>query len=112
MTAAPRLGPVSAGWLELVESAGFTRLRLRVKPGSKRNAVLGVRDGALKLGVVARPERGKANRAVLKLLAAALGVPPSAITIVAGEASQDKTVLVRMARDAISRRLAPADGGD
>jgi uncharacterized protein (TIGR00251 family) len=85
--------------------AGGTRLRLRVKPGSKKNAVLGVHGGALKLGIVAAPERGKANRAVLKLLARVLGVAAGEIQMLSGEGSQDKVVLVALAPAAVEERL-------
>lgn len=95
-----------AAALELAEISDRTRLRLRVKPGSKRNAVLGVHDGALKLAVIARPERGKANRAVIKLLAAKLGVPPTAIDLVAGGSSPDKTVLVPLPAEKLRSVLA------
>ena len=65
--------------LNLREIPGGTVLHLRVKPGARRNEILGVHGGALKLGVVARPDKGKANRGVLKLLAKILGLAPSAI---------------------------------
>jgi uncharacterized protein (TIGR00251 family) len=69
-------------------------LRLRVKPGARRNRLVGAHGGALKLEVAAAPERGKANAAVRKLLAKSLDVPRSSIRIVSGEISQDKSVCV------------------
>ncbi len=92
--------------LELTETAEGTRLRLRVKPGGRRNAVVGPHGGALKLTVTAAPERGKANHAVIELLARALSVPPSSIEIVSGETSPNKTVLVRLPPGVIVTRLA------
>ncbi len=80
--------------LDLKQIPGGTLLHLRVKPGARKNEILGVHGGALKLGVVARPEKGKANRGVLKLLAKLLDLAPSTIELVAGNTSQDKTVLV------------------
>ncbi len=93
--------------LELTEVKEGTRLRLRVKPGGTRNAVIGPHGGALKVSVVAAPEKGKANRAVVELLARALSVPLASIEILSGEASSDKTVLVRLAPGEIAARLAP-----
>jgi len=90
---------------ELVAAAGGTRLRLRVKPGARKNALLGVHAGALKLSVIAPPERGKANRAVVKLLARTLGITPSEIHLLSGQSSQDKTVLVLAPPDAVARIL-------
>jgi len=91
--------------LILKEIPGGTLLHLRVKPGARKNEILGVHGGALKLGVVARPERGKANRGVLKLLAKILDLAPSAIALVGGNTSQDKTVLVPLSATQIGNRL-------
>lgn len=82
--------------LELVSVAGGTRLRLRVKPGARKTAIVGIHGGALKVSVAAAPEKGKANRAVVKLLAEALGLPPSAVTITSGETSQDKAAEIAL----------------
>jgi len=85
-------------------------LRLKVKAGAKRSALLGMHGGALKIAVTAAPEKGKANRAVLKLLGDALGVPPSALQLVAGASSPDKTVLVPLAPADLARRIEAASG--
>jgi len=82
--------------LELTPVAGGTRLRLRVKPGARTTAIVGAHGGALKLAVAAAPEKGKANRAVVALLAEALGLPSSAVTITAGETSQDKVAEIAL----------------
>jgi len=87
--------------LELVSVAGGTRLRLRVKPGARKTAIVGVHGGALKVAVAAAPEKGKANRAVVDLLAEALDLPSSAVTITAGEASQDKAVEIALTPAAV-----------
>ena len=65
-------------------------LRVRVQPKACANAVKGWRGEALSVSVTAAPEDGKANRAVIALLADALDVPPSSITLVRGAASRDK----------------------
>jgi uncharacterized protein (TIGR00251 family) len=93
--------------LELYAVPGGTRLRLRVKPGAKRDAILGVHGGALKVAVAAPPEKGKANRAVVRLLAGALGLPREAVSVVAGESSQDKVVVVGMEPPGVRERLTP-----
>ena len=54
--------------MELSPREGGTRLELRVKPGARRSAIVGVHGGALTVAVPAAPEKGKANRAVLDLL--------------------------------------------
>lgn len=91
--------------LELAEMPGGTRLRLRVKPGARKRAILGVHDGALKLSVNSPPERGKANRAAIRLLAEVLDVGPSEIELLAGHGSRDKTVLVPLPAATVVERL-------
>ncbi len=65
-------------------------LRVRVQPKARANAVKGWRGEALRVSVTAAPENGKANRAVIELLADTLALPPSSITLVRGAASRDK----------------------
>lgn len=88
--------------------AGGTRLRLRVKAGARRAGLLGVHDGALKLAVTTAPEKGKANRSVLKLLARTLELEAGSIEILTGQTSQDKTILVPLPTDVLERRVAAA----
>ena len=84
----------------------MTRLRLRVHPKAKRNAITGLRGDTLKVSVTAAPERGRANEAVVAVLAEALGVAPSAIEIVAGAGSKDKVVAIDLPEAEIARRLS------
>jgi uncharacterized protein len=95
--------------LEISPVGGGTRLRLRVKPGARKTAVTGVHGGALKVSVAAPPEKGKANRAVVALLAKALGMPTSAVTIAAGDTSQDKVVHVALDPAAVRAILGALD---
>jgi uncharacterized protein (TIGR00251 family) len=85
-----------AGELDLTPVRGGTRLRLRVKPGARKTAILGVHGGALKVAVAAPPERGHANRAVVELLASTLGLSRSEVAIASGATSQDKIVEVSL----------------
>lgn len=70
-------------------------LRVRVQPGAARDEVLGWREDALRVRVAAPPHDGRANQAVTRLLAAALGVAPSAVELVRGAAARDKLFRVR-----------------
>lgn len=72
-----------------------SRFGLRVSPGSAREAVRGVLGDLLKISVREPPERGKANRGVVRLLARALDVPKRSVVILGGETSSTKTILVR-----------------
>jgi uncharacterized protein (TIGR00251 family) len=79
---------------EIQESGGRLLLRLRVKPGAKRDALRGEHGGALKLQVKEPPEKGRANQGVIRLLSAALGVAANQIELVSGHGSQDKRVAI------------------
>jgi len=92
--------------LELTSVSGGTRLRLRVKAGARTSAIVGVHGGALKLSVAAAPERGKANRAVVKLLADTLGLPCSDVKITSGKTSQDKVAEIALDVAAVCAILA------
>ena len=71
------------------------RIPLRVTPRGGRDAIEGVGpDGELQVRVAAPPADGAANAAVVKLLAKALCVPPTAVTIEAGATSRHKRVHV------------------
>lgn len=91
--------------LELIPVAGGTRFRLRVKPSARKSAIVGLHGGALKVSVAAPPDRGRANDAVIDLLAGILDVPSSAIEIVVGGTSQDKVVAVKLAPEVVRERL-------
>ena len=94
-----------------MSGAPKTRLRLRVAPGAARPAVVGRYGDAWKVRVAAAPERGKANEAVLALLAETLSIPPASISLVSGGSSRDKVVeLAGLTQDEIDRRLAQAGG--
>ncbi len=69
------------------------RLRVRAQPGARRDAVVGrMADGCWKVSVRAAPERGRANRALERLLARALEV--GSVRIVQGQSSRGKLVEV------------------
>jgi uncharacterized protein len=67
---------------------------VRVRPRAREDEIAGERDGRLLIRVTASPVDGKANAAVRKLLARALGVAPGNVRIVRGETSRDKLIEV------------------
>ena len=69
-----------------------TRLKLRVQPGAKRNAIIGPHGDALKVSVQAPPDGGRANEAVVELLAGHFGLKRNQVEILTGHASRDKVV--------------------
>ena len=75
-------------------------IALRAQPKASRARIIGLHGTALKVAVTEAPEKGKANEAVIELLADALDVAKSRIEITAGLASRSKTALVRGEKDA------------
>src|SRR5436309_15854293 len=88
-----------------------TRLRLRMSPGADRGGVVGRYGRAWKVPVAAPPEGGRANEAVVRLLAETLSVPREAVTLVSGHGGRDKIVeLAGLGPPQIERRLSSAAG--
>ena len=68
------------------------KLKIKVVPKSSRNSVAGWVGDTLKVCVNAAPEKGKANLAAQKILAAALGLPKDKVRVVSGLTSARKLV--------------------
>lgn len=73
-------------------SVGAARLKVKVVPGASRTEIVGRLGEALKVRVAAPPEGGKANHEVVALLAAKVGLPCAAVSVVSGQASSSKVV--------------------
>ena len=87
-------------------TATTTRLRLRVSPGAGRAAIVGRHGDGWKVRVTEAPEHGRANDAVVRLLAAALALPHAAVAIVSGHSGRDKIVeLTGVGPGLVERRL-------
>lgn len=76
--------------VELQEIPGGVIIPVRAQPGAKKNAVTGVHAGQLKVAVTQAPEKGKANQALIEVLAEALQVPRSRISLISGATSGQK----------------------
>jgi uncharacterized protein (TIGR00251 family) len=86
-----------------------TRLRLRVSPGARKTQLAGRYGDAWKVRVSAPPEDGRANAAVVALLAERLGLPRRNVSIVSGLASRDKVVeMDGIDQNELERRLEGA----
>ncbi len=66
------------------------RIAVHVTPRSVRDEVAGWRGGELSVKVTVAPEGGKANAAACALLAKALGIPKTAVSVARGESSRHK----------------------
>ena len=103
-------GPSPAPLLELRPDGDGSRLRLRVTARASRARIAGVHGGALKLSVAAPPEKGKANREVVQLVAKLFDLDARDILIVAGRTSPDKVVHLPLPPDGAAARWS-AHGG-
>jgi uncharacterized protein (TIGR00251 family) len=83
-------------------------LRLKVVPGSSRDRIVGELGDVLKVAVTAPPEKGKANKAVVRLLAKALNLAAGQIEVLTGHGSPNKGVLIRGATPEAIQSLAGA----
>ena len=87
------------------------RLRLRVSAGASKSEVVGRHGDAWKVRVAAPAEGGKANDALVQLLATTFDVPRSGIEIASGHGSRDKSVVIQGVSDAdVASRLARTAG--
>lgn len=88
---------------------GTAVIRLHVQPGATRTAVTGVHGNALKVAVTAPPDAGRANTAVLALVAGMLGVRRSSVRLLTGTTSRLKRVAIDgMAPDAVREAVGNA----
>jgi uncharacterized protein (TIGR00251 family) len=86
---------------------GGVRFSLKVVPGASRDRVVGLLGDALKVAVSKPPADGAANKAVVKLLAASLGVAEAQVAIVRGHSNPRKEVVVAgISADQVTQRLS------
>ena len=81
-------------------------LSVHAQPGAGRTQITGRHGSALKVRVAAPPEHGRANKALVEVLAEEFGVPESQVELVAGEKSRSKRFrLAGVDAEAFERRL-------
>ncbi len=80
--------------LDLKKISDGVILPIQAQPKARQNAVVGIHNGHLKVAVTLAPEKGKANAAILKVLAAVLGIRRSQLKIVSGKRSIRKNCLI------------------
>jgi uncharacterized protein (TIGR00251 family) len=69
-------------------------LSVRVQPGAKKDAVVGLHGGAVKIALGAPPVDGKANEALIAFVAGRVGLPRSRVSLVSGMTSRSKVLRV------------------
>lgn len=67
---------------------------VKVVPGSSRSRVAGLLGDALKVNITAAPEKGKANKELIQLLAKLMGCPKSAVSVVTGKTKAHKEIQI------------------
>ena len=77
-----------------------SRLSVKVVPGASQSKIAGLLGDSVKIRVQAPPEKGKANEAVLSLLAKFLGVSVNQLSICTGHTSANKVIEVQGVSDA------------
>ncbi len=71
-----------------------TTIDVKVLPRSSKDEIVGEKDGVYKIKLTAPAIEGKANKALLKLLAKKLGLPKREIRIISGERSRMKSIRI------------------
>lgn len=80
--------------IELASHPCGVILSVRAQAGARKNGVVGEHHGMLRVAVTAAPEKGKANKAIIEVLADALDISKSSIELFAGETSPQKRFLI------------------
>lgn len=80
--------------IPLEQTANGIVLCVKAHPGARRNAITGIHDGALKVAVTQAPEKGKATKAILDLLAKVLGLKKNQVNLLSGQTSTQKKILI------------------
>jgi uncharacterized protein (TIGR00251 family) len=85
---------------------------VKVVPGASRTRIVGPHGAGIRVQIAAAAERGRANDALVELLAETLGVSTTQVEIVAGHASPRKTVRIRGITSARLAECMSRYGGD
>lgn len=92
--------------LALHESASGITFAVKVKPRSKKSAIVGELGNALKVALTAPPVDGRANQACIEFFADLLNLPRSAVTIVSGQSSRNKVIrVIGISAEALADKL-------
>jgi uncharacterized protein len=81
--------------IQIADHAEGCVVSVRAQPGARRNGIVGEQAGALKVAVTAPPDKGRANAAIIEVLADALGLKRAQVELIAGLTSKTKKVLLR-----------------
>jgi len=89
-----------------LEQALNTTLTIKVLPRSSRDEIAGKQENVYKIKLTAPAIEGKANKALLKLLAKRLRIPKTHIQIISGKRAKTKCIhILGLGPDAVEKRL-------
>ncbi len=81
--------------INIREVEGGIVVSVKVQPNASKDRVVGEHADQIKIAVTVAPEKGKANKAVVKVLSKWLSVKSSDIQIISGETSREKKVFIK-----------------
>ena len=79
----------------LKETTEGILVQLKISPNSSKNAIV-KDDNGIKIKLTAQPIEGKANKALIEFISKQVKVPKTSISIIKGETSKDKTILIKV----------------
>ena len=82
--------------LDIKKQPNGVVFKVHIQPKASKNAIVGLHDDALKIRLTAPPVDGAANKMCIHFLAKELGIPKSAIDIVAGQTSRNKYICISL----------------
>lgn len=95
--------------IELSVRADGIVLPVRAQPGSSKNGIRGEQNGMLKVSVTQIAEKGKANKAIIDVLAKSLALRRSQIELISGELQPQKQFLIHdISTEDLAGRIAAA----
>ena len=98
--------------IELSNHPDGVILPVRAQPGAAKNGLRGEQNGMLKVSVTQIAERGKANKAIIEVLAKSLDLRRSQIELISGELQSQKRFLIHgIVADDLAQRITAATNG-
>lgn len=83
---------------------GGVRVEIKVIPNASRNHIA-LKDDQLRAWVTVPPEKGKANKAVIKLVAKAWALPKTSLSVTTGATSRNKSLNIEQDTETVARKL-------
>lgn len=80
--------------LEITQTSEGVILPVKAQPGARKNEIAGLRNGRLIVKCTQAPEKGKANDAIIAILAKTLDIRKSSISLISGQTNSEKKFLL------------------